>query len=225
MSRSTCSFRCRTWHGAGRAHHDRSPRGRPDRGVALPGVLLLSALLVAVTGWLIGHIRTDLAMAMASDAEDHADRLAQAALEVVAMALASVADWHAVSAISVSLPCPPAARPIVALDVAVVWARVQAAIDAASRWGPDTPQFEPIWTCHAEAVQGQWTMPGDVPAVVVLLADDPEGDGRPDLSANQRLLLRAVVRGAAGTTSGASATVTRDAAGSAVVLASFRREW
>jgi hypothetical protein len=225
MSRSTCSSRCRTWHGAGRADHDRTPRGRPDRGVALPGVLLLSALLVAVTGWLIGHVRTDLAMARATDAEDHADRLAQAALEVVAMALASVADWHPVNAITVPLPCPTAPRPVAALDVPAVRVRVQAAIDAASRWGPDTPRFEPIWICHAEAVQGQWLIPGEVPAVVVLLADDPEGDGRPDLSANQRLLLRAVVHGAAGTTSGASATVTRDAAGAAVVLASFRREW
>ena len=225
MSRSTCSSRCRTWHGAGRRQHGRTLRQRRDRGVALPGVLLLSALLVAVTGWLVGHVRTDLSMAFATDAEDHAERLAQAAIEVVAMGLASVPDWHTIGAITAPVSCPSAARPVAARDVAAVRGRVQAAIDTASRWGPDTPTFAPIWTCHAEAVQARWPMAGEVPAVVVLLADDPEGDGRPDLGTNERLLLRAVVRGAAGTTAGASATVARDAPGGAVAVAAFRREW
>ena len=42
-------------------------RGHSERGVALPGVLLLAAFLVGVTGWLVGHVRTDVGMRTANE--------------------------------------------------------------------------------------------------------------------------------------------------------------
>ena len=55
MWNSTHSSWRRTW------------RGHSERGVALPGVLLLAAFLVGVTGWLVGHVRTDVGMRTANE--------------------------------------------------------------------------------------------------------------------------------------------------------------
>ena len=222
MSSRRCSCRCRISPG----DSDRSAPRRGShsaRGVALPGVLLLAALLVGVTGWLVGHVRTDQLVALASDADEDADRVAQAAIEAVALALGGTSDWGPAGLVAIPLGCPAATRPPVALDATAERGRVQAAVDAGSRWGADTPRFEIGWHCHADGLLAGQSASAANPAVVVLIADEPEGDGRPELSQNQRLLLRAVSRGAASSRGEASATVVRPAPGAPVVLAAFRR--
>ena len=71
----------------------RTWRGHNERGVALPGVLLLAAFLVGVTGWLAGHVRTDVGMRTANEEALLGRRLAESALQSAAMALGQQPDW------------------------------------------------------------------------------------------------------------------------------------
>ena len=63
---------------------------------------------------------------------------------------------------------------------------------------------------------------GSNPSVVVWVADDPEGDGLPLRSGNQRLLLAAVAHVGGDARGEASATVWRTGPGSPVVLAAWQ---
>jgi hypothetical protein len=198
-----------------------SPRGT-DRGVALPGVLLLAAFLVGVTGWLVGHVRTDLALRISLDEATMATRIAEAAIESVGMALGQQADWTLVDALAPTLACPASPGSVVAVSEVMERQWVQAEMNAASRWGADTPAWQPVWTCHAEGLLGRWPPRGAIPPVVVWVADDPEGDGQPLRSLNQRLLLTAVARAGGRTLGEASATVTRASPGAPVELAAWR---
>ena len=200
----------------------RTCRGRSDLGVALPGVLVLAAFLVGVTGWLIGHLRTDTAMTMAIEDTHSGGRVAEAALQIAALALGQVTDWTAVDGLSLALACPPASVGPVVLDAAAERVWLQADTDANSRWGPDTPQWQLLWTCHAEGVLGRWPTRGAAPSVVVWVADDPEGDGLPLRSANQRLLLAAVANAGGEARGGASVSITRSGPGAPVTLGAWR---
>lgn len=192
------------------------------RGVALPGVLLLAAFLVGVTGWLVGHVRTDLLLAMGVEDEQHTARLAGAAAEAVALGLAQVADWAPVDALALALPCSAAPVPLLPFDESQERAWLQASTDAASRWGADTPQWRMLWMCHAPGVLGRWPERGAAPVVAVWVADEPEGDAVPLVSGNQRLLLQAVARGRAGARGAVALTIERPAAGAPVVLVAWR---
>ncbi len=221
MCRSTCSRRRRTWRGGSDA--DAVPtdgRVRQDQGAALPGVLLLAAFLVGVTGWLVGHVRTDALLGMEQRDEASASQVAAAALQVMAMAFGQVADWTTLAAPPVA--CPASGGAVVALDEPQEHAWLQAATDAASRWGADTPQWQLAWICHAEGVLGGWHAAGAMPEVAVWMADDPEGDGQPLTSLNQRLMLHAVASGRDGVRGVAAATIARQAPGAPVELAAWR---
>jgi len=214
MWSSTRSFWRRTW------------RGRSERGVALPGVLLLAAFLVGVTGWLVGHVRADIEMRAANEDALMGSRLAEAALQSVAMALGQQPDWRPVDslalAVPLTLPCPASVAPVVAADEPGERQWLQDAMNASSRWGADTPAWQPLWTCHAAGVLGRWPGHGRNPSVLVWVADDPEGDGQPLRSGNQRLLLTAAAYARGNARSEASATVWRTGPGSPVVLAAWR---
>jgi hypothetical protein len=190
--------------------------------VALPGVLLLVAFLVGVTGWVMGHLRTDTAMTVALEETHEGRRVAEAALQIVALALGQVPDWTTVDGLSVAVACPPTAMGTVVLDEAGERAWLQSTTDANSRWGPDTPQWQPIWACHAHALLGRWPIRGAVPSVVVWVADDPEGDGLPLRSVNQRLLLAAAARVGADALGSASLTIARSGPGAPVTLGAWR---
>lgn len=192
------------------------------RGVALPGVLLIVALLVSVSGWLIGHLRDDVMQARVAATFEAQDALAAAALATVANTLTTVADWRPVSALGAAPVCPAGPGDVVAVDVVGESAWAQAETAASSRWGDDTPQWQSIWQCHAAGVLGRWPVPGSMPSVIVWVADDPEGDGLPARSANQRLLLRALAVGSGGARGIATATVERSAPGAPVRLVSWR---
>ena len=204
----------------------RTSRGRSERGVALPGVLLLAAFLVGVTGWLIGHVRTDVEMRAANEDALIASRVAEAAVQSVAMALGQQQDWLAVDSLALAmplaLPCPSSVAPAVAVDEPAERQWLQAAMTASSRWGADTPVWQPLWACHAAGVLGQWPARGRNPSVLIWVADDPEGDGQPLRSGNQRLLLAAVANAGGGARGEASATVWRTGPGAPVVLAAWR---
>ena len=200
----------------------RTSRGRSERGVALPGVLLVAAFLVGVTGWLIGHLRTDTAMTMAIEDTHVGGRVAEAALQTVALALGEIPDWTAVDGLPLALACPPASAGPVALDEAAERVWLQADTNANSRWGPDTPQWQPLWACHAQGVLGRWPTRGAAPAVVVWVADDPEGDGLPLRSLNQRLLLAAMARVGGEARGAATVTITRSGPGAPVTLGAWR---
>lgn len=210
MWNSTCSSRPRTC------------RGRSDLGVALPGVLVLAAFLVGVTGWLIGHLRTDSEMAMAIEDTHVGGRVAEAALQIAALALGEVADWAAVDGLPLALACPPAAGGSAALDEAAERVWLQADTEASSRWGADTPQWQLLWACHAEEVLGRWPSRGAAPSVVVWVADEPEGDGLPLRSANQRLLLAAVAHAGGEARAAASVAIHRSGPGAPVTLGAWR---
>jgi hypothetical protein len=192
--------------------------------VALPGVLLLAAFLVGVTGWLVGHVRADIDMRAANDEALVGNRLAEAALQSVAMALGQHPDWSAVDMLgsSLPLPCPAPAAPVVPANESRERSWLQAQTNASSRWGPDTSSWQPLWACHAAGVLGQWPGHGRIPAVLVWVADDPEGDAQPLRSANQRLLLAAVAQAAGDARSEARATVWRTGPGGPVLLAAWR---
>jgi hypothetical protein len=206
----TCSPPPQTW------------RGRSDAGVALPGVLLLAAFLVGVTGWMVGHLRTDIALTAAIEDAHAGARVAEAAVQAVALALAQHADWTTVNALALGLPCPAALTTVAPLDEIVERSWIQAEMDAGSRWGADTPEWQPVWLCHGTGVLGRWPARGTTPAVAVWVADDPEGDGRPLHSANQRLLVTAVSRTAGAARGAASATVSRTMPGTPVTLDAWR---
>lgn len=197
-------------------------RGRSERGVALPGVVLLAAFLVGVTGWLVGHHTTDVAMMAALEDANTGARLAEAAVQSVAMALQQQPDWTTVDALALALPCPGAPTTVAPLDEVAERRWIQAEMAAGSRWGTDTPEWQPVWLCHGTGVLGRWPARGATPAVAVWVADDPEGDGQPLRSVNQRLLVTAVARTAGEARGAASATVSRMAPGAPVELASWR---
>jgi hypothetical protein len=197
------------------------PRGA-EHGVALPGVLLLAAFLVGVSGWMVGHVRSDLAVASAQDDEADAARLASAAVQAVAMALGRVPDWEVVSSLAMALPCPAGERPVIPTNAGREHAWLQADTDRGSRWGADTPLWHLLWTCHALGVHGRWSSPGALPPVLVWVADDPEGDASPLRSTNQRLWLHAVARGTGQSRATAAAVISRSAPGAPVVLESWR---
>ena len=191
-------------------------------GVALPGVLLLAAFLVGVTGWLIGHARSDLEMATSLHEEDTLARVAGAALQSVALALGQVADWQDVGGLALVLACPAPSTGVAAIDVATEGAWLQAVMDGTSRWGTDTPQWRPLWACHGSGLFGVWLSRESAPAVVVWVADDPEGDGLPLRNTNERLLLCAVSRGRGSARGMASATIARRLPGAPVTLSAYR---
>jgi hypothetical protein len=197
-------------------------RGHSERGVALPGVLLLAAFLVGVTGWLAGHVRTDVGMRTANEEALLGRRLAESALQSAAMALGQQPDWAPVDTLALALPCPSSAVPVVSADEPVDRAWLQDEMNASSRWGPDTPLWQPLWACHAAGLLGHWPARGSNPSVVVWVADEPEGDGLPLRSGNQRLLLAAVAHVGGEARGEASATVWRTGPGSPVVLAAWR---
>ncbi len=161
-------------------------------------------------------------MTMAIDDTHSGGRVAEAALQVAALALGQVADWTPVDGLSLALACPPASVGPVVLDEAAERVWLQADTDANSRWGPDTPQWQPLWACHAEGVLGRWPTRGAAPSVVVWVADDPEGDGLPLRSANQRLLLAAVATPAVRRGAAASVAITRSGPGAPVTLGAWR---
>jgi hypothetical protein len=192
--------------------------GRNDRGVALPGVLVFAAFLVGISGWIVGHLRTDLAMH--TELEDMVGdaRLAEAAVQAVALAVGQVADWRAVDALAVALPCPPAPSGVALLHEPSERLWLQRETDASSRWGVDSPRWQPLWTCHGPGLLDRWPLRGVAPSVVVWVADDPEGDGQPTWSTNQRLLLAAVARSRGGSQGVATAVIARSGPGAAVRL-------
>ena len=200
----------------------RTSPGRSERGVALPGVLLLAAFLVGITGWSVGHMRTDAGLAAALEESHRATRLAEAAVQSVAMALADQPDWGPVNALPLALGCPAAPAAVVTVDEPQERTWLQNEIEAGSRWGLDTPTWRPLWACHAHGILGRWPAPGAIPSVVVWVADDPEGDAQPLRSTNERLLLTAVARVGATARGEAAATVVRAGPGAPVVLAAWR---
>lgn len=199
----------------------RASRGRTDAGVALPAVLVFAAFLVGVSGWLAGHLRTDLAMTTELERSHDAARVAEAALQEVAIALGEASDWAPIDGLALSLTCPPAGMAVTTLAEASERAWLQADVDADARWGVDTPRWQPIWACHGPGLLGRWPARGAAPAVLVWVADDPEGDGQPNRSENQRLLLTAVAAGQGAIRVTARAAVVRSSPGAPVRLLSW----
>lgn len=232
MSRPTSSSSRPTWRSrpdaAGRRGGWRShawPGGdgsRGRRGVALPGVLVLTTMLVAVTGWMVGHVLLDQQLHGMDTDDEGVGRVADAAADAVAMALRSVADWRTLPDIEVALSCPSATKALGAFDVGHEQLWVQAGTAAVSRWGPDTPQWHLVWQCHGEYVLGRWPGRGFVPQVAVWVADEPEGDGQPLDSGTDRLLIHAVARVGDGVRGTRTLTVSRAGVGTPVVLDATR---
>lgn len=197
-------------------------RGRSECGVALPGVLLLAAFLVGVTGWMVEQVTTDRGFGDAMEEEQAGRRLAEAGVQVVAMALTGVADWSQVTALAFVSPCPSAPGATIAIDPVVEGLALQRDTDAGARWGADTPQWQAIWTCHADGVLGRWPGRSAAPSVVVWAADEPEGDGAPWQNGNQQLLLAAVARTGRTGRSVVTAAIARAAPGAPVHLLAWR---
>ena len=228
----TCLPRLQAWRGRTDAHRravallgafgERALPGRRQRGaaagIALPGVLVFAAFLMGVSGWLTGHLLTDIAMTTDDEEGQAAARVAEAALQEVALALGGVADWGPVGALGLALPCAAAGAPVTLLDEPTERAWLQVEVDAAGRWGGDAPQWQPLWTCHGPGVLGRWPVRGAAPSVQVWVADDPEGDGQPLVSANQRLVLASVATGRDSVRATARATVARSTPGAPVRL-------
>ncbi|MGI8672557.1 MAG: hypothetical protein ACR2LU_08100 [Luteitalea sp.] len=198
-------------------------RGSCSRdGVALPAVLLLAAFLVAVSGWLLGHVRTEQEMARAGDHVDQARRTAAAGLEIAAAALGGVADWTVIAGLVVSVPCPLSDRAPVAIDAGAETVALQAQWDAASRWGRNTPRWQLAWQCDAAGVFGRWPARSAPPALLVWLADQPEADGVPDEDSDGRVMVHALAVGPGAARATASASVQRAGPGGQVSLAAWR---
>lgn len=173
----------------------RHSHGRTDAGVALPGVLMFAAFLVGVSGWIAGHLRTDIAMTMEIEEGNGAARVAEAAVQEVALALGQAGDWTLVDSLPLALACPPATTAVTSVHEPTERAWLQVEVDADGRWGGDTPRWHPLWACHGPGLLGRWPTRGAAPSVLVWVADDPEGDGQPARSTNQRLLLAAMAAG------------------------------
>ena len=196
-------------------------RGRRDRGVALPGAVIVAAFLAGITGWLVGHVGTD--EAMTRDVEDAmaAARVADAAVETVAHALRQATDWSSVGALPLALACPSATVAVIPLDEGRERAWVQAETDAGARWGAETPEWVFLWACHAPGILDRWPARGLAPSVVVWVADEPEGDGQPLLNGNGTLLLAAVAVARDGTRTATRAAIARTAPGDPVRILSW----
>jgi hypothetical protein len=197
-------------------------RGGSERGAALPAAMLLLACLVGVTGWLVGHVRVDREVAAALADEQETARLAEAATQVAALALARVPDWSRVDVIAVPLDCPAWPGAVVPLDGIAETAALQAVEDAASRWPAETPRWRLAWTCHAPGVFSVWPTRPPAPSVAVWVADDVEGDDEPGRDTNQRLRVHGVAAGRGGARASATATIGRTASGAPVTLLAWR---
>ncbi|WP_239489377.1 hypothetical protein [Luteitalea sp. TBR-22] len=180
------------------------------------------ACLVSVTGWLIGHTRVDRDMTRTLADEREAARLAEAAVQLAALALGRVPDWSRVDALALPLSCADAPGPLVGLDAAAETSRVQAIEDAASRWGVDTPRWRLAWQCHAAGVLVAWPRAGTTPSVGIWVGDDVEGDGAPWIDTNQRIRVLGVVAGRGGARSSQVVTIARSASGAPVTLLAWR---
>ena len=88
-----------------RSHWRPTLRGHSERGVALPGVLLLAAFLVGVTGWLVGTCAPTSACEPRTRRRSCGRRLAESAVQSVAMALGQRPDWTPVDSLALALPC------------------------------------------------------------------------------------------------------------------------
>jgi hypothetical protein len=193
-------------------------------GIALPGVLVLSAVLVGVSGWLVGHLRVETALAFELEEAHVASRVAEAALQAAALALGQAPDWTIVGGLGAGLVCPASGLAVVAIDEASERSWLQAETDAGSRWGADSPRWQTLWSCHGPGVLARWPHRHQAPGVVVWVADDPEGDGRPDRDTNQRLVLAAVARGREGVRASARAAIARSSPGAGVRLLAWQVE-
>ena len=197
--------------------------GSGERGAALPAVLVLAIVLVGVTGWVVGHVHTERADLVLLEDAAEAERVAAAASQSVAMALGVAPTWSDVAALVVALPCPPTAGLTAPIDEGREEVWLQAATDAVSRWGGDTPRWRPVWRCHGAGLLDREAWRGRAPVVAVWMADDPDGDGDPWRDANGRLRLTAVARaGSTGARGAVSATIARSGPGQVVVLAAWR---
>lgn len=202
----------------------RTRRGPREAGVALPGVLVLAAVLTGVSGWLVGHLRLEAALAFELEEAQVVARLAEAAVQSAATALGQVPDWTPVDALGLGVVCPASATPVIPIHEPTERAWLQSETDAASRWGADSPSWQWLWACHGPGVLERWPHRQQAPSVVVWVADEPEGDNRPDRDTNQRLLLAATARGRDAVRVTTRAVVTRTAPGAAVRLLAWQTE-
>jgi hypothetical protein len=147
----------------------------------------------------------DREVATALADEQETARLAEAATQVAALALARVPDWSRVDVLAVPLDCPAWPGAVVPLDDVGETTALQAVEDAASRWPAETPRWRLAWTCHA-----------------VWVADDVEGDDEPGRDTNQRLRVHGVAAGRDGARASATATIGRTASGAPVTLLAWR---
>lgn len=191
------------------------------RGAALPAALLLALWLTGITGWLIAHAVWDRQL-VRLDVDHRAVMTASEALtEALLASLAGVPDWAVLQVPGAPVPCP-GGEPSTpwSAEIATRTARLQATLDAQSRWAPGvSPAWRFLTGCHVASQHGVWR-DGDAGALVLAwLADDPDDTvSRPY---DQQLLLHVVAEHPSGLRAGGTATVRRIASG-AVWLVAWR---
>ena len=150
----------------------------------LPGVLLLAAFLVGVTGWLVGHVRTDIAHASRRTRRlSRASRLAEAALQSVAHGAGPAARLDAGRR-------PGAGAAAHAALPALRW-RSSPLTSRGSGRGCRTRRMPRAAGGRHAGLAAALDVPcrgragrsgrlvARIPSVLVWVADDPEGDGQP----------------------------------------------
>ena len=191
------------------------------RGAALPAALLLALWLTGITGWLVAHAVWDRQLARL-DVDYRTSAAASDALtEALLPYLAAVPDWTVLQAPGAPVPCPggEASTPWSA-EIATRTARLQATLDARSRW---TPGVSPTWRfltgCAVTSLHGVWRDRDAGSVVLAWVADDP--DDPVSRSYDQQMLVHVVAQPPSGLRAGGTATVRRAASG-AVWLVAWR---
>ncbi len=177
--------------------------GARQRGAALPAVLLVLALGLAVTGVLVLLSSAEVRLAAADRDAAEARYAAEAALDRAVLDLQAMASWTDAlgglvgSSFSVGAPVLVAGASTV--DLEAERSAMQARTAATSAAGANTPQWRLFaWGPLADALPATLDLRSPIAVAVWIADDEAEVDGDSGRDTNQAVWVRAVAYGPGG---------------------------
>lgn len=189
-----------------------------ERGSSIVAVLVALSIGLAATGVLVMLSVAEVRLAAADRDTLEVRYAAEAALDRAVVDLQQLSSWNDVLAglPGSSFAVGPRAllvpgRPLI--DLEAEGARMQAATDAASSAGADTPRWRLFgWGPFSAVLPHNVDLRSPVAVAVWVADDEAEHDGAPQLDGNQTVWLRAVAYGPGTSGRTIDALLTRDAA-------------
>ena len=177
--------------------------GRPQRGAALPAVLLVLVLGLAVTGVLLLLASAEVRLAAADRDAAEARYAAESALDRAILDLQVMGSWtDALGGLvgsSFSVGAPVLTVGTATVDLEAERAVMQARTEATSAAGPNTPRWRLFaWGPLDDALPAMLDLRSPVAFAVWLADDEAEADGDSGRDTNQAVWVRAIAYGPGG---------------------------